>query len=248
MSANTGTHDYFSPQPTCDACNQPIRGGIYRRGLDRLCRGCHHQAQPPSTTPFLGCQVRHMLKEQPCATTPPPPPKPSVPATTPRPTPPIAAPSHPARSGTPSPKVPRARSLPPLVTVSLRPWLRKGGQTPDNASFCAQVRDAVAARGWFPRSEILDLQPPERRPACTTQISRLATAGEIARSGHWIGPVGTPAPPKAEPFEGRVLAALRVRPHSRRELLEMMPNADMVLTRLRKAGRVESKGGQWRLL
>ena len=131
--------------------------------------------------------------------------------------------------------------------MSLCPWLRKGGKTPDNASFCAQVRTAVAARGWFPRSEILDLQPPERRPACTTQISRLATAGEIARSGHWIGPVGTPAPPEAEPFGGRILALLRVRPHRRRELLEVQASADSALTTLRKAGLVESVGGMWRL-
>ena len=245
MSGNNGTTDYFSPRPTCDGCERPILGGIYRRGPERLCRPCY--APAPSTTRILGCQVVRFEKA-PCepATTPPPP---TVPAT---PTPkaaaqvaaPVAAPTRPVRRGK---KAPRAKPLPPLTTVSLRPWLRKGEKSPDNATFCAQVRSAVATRGWFPRSEILDLQPSERRQACNTQISRLATAGEFARSGHWIGPIGTPAPPEAEPFEGRVLATLRVRPHSRRELLETMPNADTVLTGLRRAGLVESVGGLWRL-
>ena len=62
MSANTGTHDYFSPAPTCDGCNQPIRGGIYRRGLDRLCRTCHQVHRPPTTAPILGCLVVRFAK------------------------------------------------------------------------------------------------------------------------------------------------------------------------------------------
>ena len=235
MSGNNGTTDYFSPRPTCDGCERPILGGIYRRGPERLCRPCY--APAPSTTRILGCQVVRFEKA-PCepATTPPPP---TVPAT---PTPkaaaqvaaPVAAPTRPVRRGK------KARS------VRGRGGLAKGEMSPKNAAFAATVL-AATAKGWVLRSPLIEAQPQARRKAATQVICRMITAGTIEANTTWIGPAGSTPPPHARSLQAQVLELITERPRSRRELSARFHRVDTILGHLAARGHIESVGGLWRL-
>lgn len=239
MSGNNGTTDYFSPRPTCDGCDQPILGGIYRRGPERLCRPCY--APAPSTTRILGCQVVRFEKA-PCepATTPPPPPKPPVAETTTAvtdPSPPDATYSRSARSGGPSPKAPSARG---------KGGIPKGEMSPKNAAFAAMVLQAVA-KGWVLRSPLIEAQPQARRKAATQVICRMITAGTIEANTTWIGPAGSTPPPHARSLQAQVLELVTERPRSRRELSARFHRVDTILGHLAARGHIESVGGLWRL-
>ena len=235
MSGNNGTTDYFSPRPTCDGCERPILGGIYRRGPERLCRPCY--APAPSTTRILGCQVVRFEKA-PCepATTPPPP---TVPAT---PTPkaaaqvaaPVAAPTRPVRRGK---KAPSARG---------RGGIPKGEMSPENAAFAATVL-AATAKGWVLRSPLIEAQPQARRKAATQVICRMITAGTIEANTTWIGPAGSTPPPHARSLQAQVLELVTERPRSRRELSARFHRVDTILGHLAAREHIESVGGLWRL-
>lgn len=212
MSANTGTCDYFAPSPTCDTCNQPIRGGIYRRGLDRLCRACHHQ--PPSTTPFLGCQVVRFEKAPCVATTPPPPPKPPVPATPPRPTPPIAAPSQLVRSGTPSPRVPRAK--PPKLPKPPKPPKRP---KPIQTRILAALVDGPLAPTDLAR------KAGTQRKNIATRIGSLIADGAVCRTRGWYHlpqhtPPTTTIPAREHTGAANAIRLQLVEPLSTRDLAD----------------------------
>jgi hypothetical protein len=239
VSANNGTTDYFSPRPTCDGCEQPILGGIYRRGPERLCRPCY--APAPSTTRILGCQVVRFEKA-PCepVTTPPPPPRPPVAETTTVVTdtsPPDAAYSRSARSGDRSPKAPSVRG---------RGQIPKGEMSPKNAAFAQTVLQAVA-KGWILRAPLIEAQPKARRKAATQVICRLVKAGTIEASTTWIGPAGSTPPPHTRSLQSQVLELIAERPRSRRELSARFRRVDATLGHLATRGHIESVGGLWRL-
>lgn len=238
MTARVDPYAYpYRPDITCDGCGQSIHGGIYRRGLDRLCRGCHHQSQPPSTAPFLGCQVVRFEKA-PCepATTPPPPAVPAtpIPKAAAQVVAPVAAPTQPVRRGK---KAPSARG---------RGGIPKGEMSPKNAAFAAMVLQAVA-KGWCLRSPLIEAQPQARRKAATQVICRLVKAGTIQASTTWIGPAGSTPPPHARSLQAQVLEMITERPRSRRELSARFHRVDTILGHLSARGHIESAGGLWRL-
>ena len=238
MSGNNGTTDYFSPRPTCDGCDQPILGGIYRRGPERLCRPCY--APAPTTTRILGCQVVRFEKAPCDVTTPPPPPRPLVAETTTAVTdtlPPDATYSRSARSGDPCPKAPSARG---------RGGISKGAMSPKNAAFAAMVL-AATAKGWCLRNPLIQTQPKARRKAATQVICRLVKAGTIEASTTWIGPAGSTPPPHARSLQAQVLELITERPRSRRELSARFHRVDTILGHLSARGHIESVGGLWRL-